>query len=215
MGVTGAGSAPDQGICSASPAFAVAGAVGACLAKAEGLERSGARSAQQLLDCGGGAGCDGSRSSELLDWAQAGDRLYPAPGYPYTDGFMRYEGQEGRECYAAPGPATLPTAVLDTVMHSWHNHTERDLENLILAGHAIITTMAVSDKSLTKLFQHLVWAAGAPGAALVQVGRVQQPGLPGLGAGWGQGAVLERPRHRPTAAGRAAGGAGGGQRDRR
>ena len=45
-------------------------------------------------------------------------------------------------CYQS---GTEPVAVLKDGYSSWDHHTERDLENILLDGHAIITTMQAQE----------------------------------------------------------------------
>ena len=44
-------------------------------------------------------------------------------------------------CSSPPVPGT----VLGAGLHSWDSHTEQDIENILLAGHAVISTMEVAE----------------------------------------------------------------------
>ena len=37
----------------------------------------------------------------------------------------------------------MPEVELEASLHSWDTHTEQDIENILLAGHAVVSTMEV------------------------------------------------------------------------
>jgi hypothetical protein len=166
----------DQGKCSSCAAFAVTSAFETCVLRSKrskledwlGLSwpwspvrRTTDLSQQHLLDCAfnynGLAGCDGGQSFRYLQWLQGGG-LGAARAWPYVDGGKRWEVPENSSLQAAytqrPGAYRCarqpePTAVLDQIVVSWDDHTERDIENILLDGHAVVTTMEITDE-----FQH-------------------------------------------------------------
>ena len=144
--------AKDQGECDSCAAFAVTAALETCQQKAvlnptfmfappRGL------STQNLLDCAFGGlginGCDGGQSFRYLEWMRNGT-LDTERDYPYIDSGIRYEGMNNdyRVCYQSSGE---PAAVVEEAYSSWDDHTDRDLENILLDGHAIITTMEAQE----------------------------------------------------------------------
>ena len=142
--------ASNQGECSSCSAFAVTAALETCVARvveqpAFRLEPPRGLSSQNLLDCAFGGpgmvGCDGGRSSSYLAWLQ-GRALDTARQYPYVDSVVSYEGLNNsyRQCYQKGG---RPAAVVREGYSSWDRHTERDIENILLEGHAVVTTMEV------------------------------------------------------------------------
>ena len=155
--------AQNQGVCSACSAFAVTAAFETCthrVGKNPGLEGNKAPrglSQQNLLDCAfnthGLAGCDGGKSFRYMQWLTGGG-LSEARSWPYVDGGKKSEVAENAslsDSYTRrPGTGRCfyrqekPSVVLANMLASWHDHTERDLENILLAGHAIVTTMEVN-----------------------------------------------------------------------
>ena len=152
----------NQGVCSACSAFAVTAAFETC-AQRTGKSQVGLSgqaptglSQQNLLDCGfnsfGLAGCDGGKSFHYMQWLLGGE-LEMARDWPYVDGSKRWEVPENtslREGYTSrPGSRRCwyqgnPTLVLKSMVASWDEHTERDIENILLDGHAVVTTMEVT-----------------------------------------------------------------------
>ena len=147
--------AHDQGECNSCAAFAVASALETCVQKVirnptftfappRGL------STQNLLDCAFGGpgihGCDGGQSFRYLEWLKNGT-LDTNRQYPYIDSEVRFEGMNNdyRVCYQT---GDKPAAVVEEGYSSWDDHTERDLENLLLDGHAIVTTMEIQEDFL-------------------------------------------------------------------
>ena len=147
--------ANDQGVCSACSAFSVTSAIETCAARV--LEYPSFRAApprglsvQNMLDCAfetpGIYGCDGGTTYGYLNWARGGS-LDIFRDYPYLDSSIRFEGvnNQYRECFQSN---RRPKAVVDQTFFSWDGHTERDLENILLDGHAIITNMEVQEDLL-------------------------------------------------------------------
>ena len=155
----------DQGVCSSCSAFAVSSAMETCVQRVEdrGRRTSQGQSAvprglsqQHLLDCAfnsyGLAGCDGGQSNRYLQWLQGGG-LESARSWPYVDGAKRWEVegntslQEGytrREGSGKCGFTSTPSVELRQAHHSWDTHTEQDIENILLDGRAVVTTMEVA-----------------------------------------------------------------------
>jgi hypothetical protein len=166
----------DQGKCSSCAAFAVTSAFETCVLRSKrsmledwlGLSwpwspvrRTTDLSQQHLLDCAfnynGLAGCDGGQSFRYLQWLQGGG-LGAARAWPYVDGGKKFEAAGSSSLQAAftqrPGGHRCvrqpePSAVLSQIVVSWDDHTERDIENILLDGHAVVTTMEITDE-----FQH-------------------------------------------------------------
>ena len=153
--------ASDQGLCSSCSAFAVTSAMETCTQRAAssaGFSAAPPRglSQQNLLDCAFNtnqlAGCDGGRAHRYLEWLQGGN-LETARNWPYVDGARRFEVAENRslqEGYTSRGevgrcnyPKHFSTA-LGRALHSWDVHTEEDVENILLDGHAVVTTMEIT-----------------------------------------------------------------------
>ena len=147
--------ANNQGSCSSCSAFAVTAALETCVAKVirspsfrfappRGL------SSQNLLDCAYGNpgvfGCDGGQSFRYLEWLKEGN-LDTNKVYPYIDSSVKFEGlnNDYRQCYQSKSNYS---SVMEESHSSWDDHTERDLENILLDGHAIITTMDVQEDLL-------------------------------------------------------------------
>ena len=155
----------NQGVCSACAAFAVTSAFETCVHRSgnnPGLYEDAriaptGLSQQNLLDCGfnnfGLAGCDGGKSFRYMQWL-AGGGLVDARYWPYLDGSKKWEVPENSslsEGYAKrPGTQRClnnqeePSVVLSNMLASWDEHTERDIENILLDGHAVVTTMEVT-----------------------------------------------------------------------
>ena len=114
-------------------------------------------SQQNLLDCGfnsfGLAGCDGGKSFRYMQWLTGGG-LEDARYWPYLDGSKKWEVPENSslsEGYSRrPGTGRClynqeePSVVLSSMVASWDEHSERDIENILLDGHAVVTTMEVT-----------------------------------------------------------------------
>ena len=152
----------DQGVCSACAAFAVTSAFETCVHRTgnnpgiEGNAPTGL-SQQNLLDCGfnsfGLAGCDGGKSFRYMQWLSGGG-LEDARYWPYLDGSKKWEvpvNTSLSEGYSRrPGTGRClynqeePSVVLNNMVASWDEHTERDIENILLDGHAVVTTMEVT-----------------------------------------------------------------------
>jgi len=151
----------NQGVCSSCSAFAVSSAMESCVHRAgtspgfSALPPRGV-SQQHLLDCAfnsyGLAGCDGGRSYRYLQWLQGGG-LESARSWPYVDGEKRWEVQgkktmqeafTKREGYGRCGFTTTPSVELRQALHSWDTHTEQDIENILLDGRAVVTTMDIT-----------------------------------------------------------------------
>ena len=152
----------NQGVCSACSAFAVTAAFETCVQRTGNSPGTSGKaptglSQQNLLDCGfnsfGLAGCDGGKSFHYMQWLVGGD-LKEARNWPYVDGSKRWEVAENTslsEGYTRR-PRTSrcmyqqekPTVVLKNMVASWDEHTERDIENILLDGHAVVTTMEVT-----------------------------------------------------------------------
>ena len=145
----------DQGVCSACSAFAVTSALETCTARV--VESPRFRSApprglsvQNMLDCAfetpGLFGCDGGSSYGYLGWAKDGS-LDTFREYPYIDSSIKFEGlnNEYRQCYQS---GRSPATVVSETHFSWDEHTERDLENILLDGNAIITTVEAQEDFL-------------------------------------------------------------------
>ena len=144
--------ANNQGECSSCSAFAVTAALETCVAKvipnpAFRFAPPRGLSAQNMLDCAFGNpglfGCDGGQSFRYFQLLKDGT-LDTDRQYPYLDSGVKFEGlnNDYRTCYQSGARAT---AVMDESHSSWDDHTERDLENILLDGHAIITTMEVQE----------------------------------------------------------------------
>lgn len=157
----------NQGVCSSCAAFAVTAAFETCVQRTgnspgvSGVPPPTGLSSQNLMDCAfntaGLAGCDGGQSFRYLEWLTGGG-LDTANSWPYHDGAKKFEvpvNTSIREAYGKrPGGERCnyqpePKVVLDRRIFSWDDHTERDIENSLLDGHAVITTMEV-----TQEFQH-------------------------------------------------------------
>ena len=147
--------ANNQGIYSACSAFSVTSALETCSARVlQGPEFRLAPprglSMQNLLDCAFGTpglfGCDGGKSYGYLKWIQ-GSNLDTSRDYPYLDGSIRFEGltNEYRKCYQT---GKSPETTVRETHFSWDDHTERDLENILADGHAIVTTMEAQEDFL-------------------------------------------------------------------
>lgn len=151
--------AKDQGVCSSCSAFAVTSALETCFQQAAMMPLFSSTpptglSQQNLLDCGfnsfGLAGCDGGRAFRYLQWLQGGG-LDIARVWPYVDTDTRFEvetNQSLREAYTSRGDARCgsprtPPFVLSRGLHSWDEHTEVDIENILLDGHAVVSTLEV------------------------------------------------------------------------
>ena len=144
--------ARNQGVCSACAAFAVTAAFETCVHRT-GKSQAGRSnlaptglSQQNLLDCSfnsyGLAGCDGGKSIRYMQWLLGGE-LEMARDWPYVDSGKRWEVAENtslRESYTSrPGSRRCmyqekPTVVLKKMVASWDEHTERDIENILLDG---------------------------------------------------------------------------------
>ena len=151
----------NQGVCSACSAFAVTAAFETCVQRTGNSPGTSGKaptglSQQNLLDCGfnsfGLAGCDGGKSFHYMQWLVGGD-LKEARNWPYVDGFKKWEVAENTslsEGYTKrPGASRCmdqqkPTVVLKNMVASWDEHTERDIENILLDGHAVVSTMEVT-----------------------------------------------------------------------
>jgi len=144
--------ANNQGFCSSCSAFAVTAAIETCIAKvvANPVFRSApprGLSAQNMLDCAFGRpgiyGCDGGRSFRYLAWSE-GRELDTNRQYPYADSSLKYEGlvNSYRECYQSRSD---PLAVVETTHSSWDDHRDRDIENILLEGNSVVTTMDVPE----------------------------------------------------------------------
>ena len=142
--------ASNQGVCSACSVFAVTAILETCIQRVVplplfNLAPPRGLSVQHLLDCAAGspgvAGCDGGRSFRYMDWLK-GKVLDTARQYPYRDSDVRFEGLNNtyRQCYQS---SSRPVAVVQETHSSWDHHTERDIENLVLEGHAVATTLEV------------------------------------------------------------------------
>ena len=86
------------------------------------------------------------KSFRYQQWVKNGT-LYSERQYPYIDSGIRFEGMSNdyRLCYQS---GTEPGAVVEEGYSSWDDHTERDLENILLDGNAIITTMEAQEDFL-------------------------------------------------------------------
>ena len=152
----------NQGVCSACAAFAVTSAFETCVAKigsSPGLggDAPTGLSQQNLLDCGfntnGLAGCDGGKSFRYMQWLTGGG-LSNGRDWPYIDGSKKFEVAENASLSVSysrrPGTGRCmygqekPSVILSSMVASWDEHTERDLENILLDGHAIVTTIEVT-----------------------------------------------------------------------
>ena len=90
-----------------------------------------------------------------LQWLQGGS-LETSRSWPYVEGrstgeltdssrgFLEQFTRRG-DTARCMNPRT-PGVVLTRSLHSWDNHTEEDIENLLLDGHAVITTMEVTNE---------------------------------------------------------------------
>ena len=151
--------ANDQGVCNSCSAFAVGAAMETCVhksASSDGFSAlpPGELSQQNLLDCAfntnGLAGCDGGWAFRYLEWLQSGN-LEIARNWPYVDGATKFEVPENRsmqEEYTSRGDGRCSypkqfSTVLQRGIHSWDSHTEEDIENILLDGHAVVTTMEI------------------------------------------------------------------------
>ena len=152
----------DQGVCSACAAFAVTSAFETCVHKIgnnpgiDGNAPTGL-SQQNLMDCGfntfGLAGCDGGKSFRYMQWLWGGG-LEDARYWPYLDGSKKWEVELNKslsEGYTRrPGTGKClynqeqPSVVLNNMVASWDEHTERDIENILMDGNAVVTTMEVT-----------------------------------------------------------------------
>ena len=152
----------NQGVCSACAAFAVTSAFETCVHRTGnnpgiGGDAPTGLSQQNLLDCGfnsfGLAGCDGGKSFRYMQRLSGGG-LEDARYWPYLDGSKKWEIPENTslsEGYARrPGTGRClnnqeePSVVLNNMVASWDEHTEGDIENILLDGHAVVTTMEVT-----------------------------------------------------------------------
>eukprot|EP00092_Neocalanus_flemingeri_P006680 GFUD01007215.1.p1 GENE.GFUD01007215.1~~GFUD01007215.1.p1 ORF type:complete len:573 (+),score=84.46 GFUD01007215.1:274-1992(+) len=144
--------ANNQGECSSCAAFAVTAALETCIQKvipnpAFSIAPPRGLSSQNMLDCAFGSpgvfGCDGGQSFRYLKWLENAT-LDTNRQYPYLDSSIRFEGLNNayRTCYKS---GSTSAAVMEESHSSWDNHTERDLENILLEGHAIITTIDVQE----------------------------------------------------------------------
>ena len=151
----------NQGVCSACAAFAVTSAFETCVHRTGNNpgtngEAPTGLSQQNLLDCGfnsfGLAGCDGGKSFRYMQWLVGGG-LEDARYWPYLDGSKKWEVPENAslsDSYSRrPGTGRClfneeePSVVLSKMVASWDEHTERDIENILMDGHAVVTTMEV------------------------------------------------------------------------
>ena len=146
----------NQGVCSACSAFAVTSAFETCVKRIDGNAPTGL-SQQNLLDCGfntnGLAGCDGGKSFRYMQWLTGGG-LSDGRKWPYVDGGKKFEVAENTSLGVGysrrPGTGRCmfgqeePLVALTSMVASWDEHTERDLENILLDGHAIVTTIEVT-----------------------------------------------------------------------
>ena len=151
----------NQGVCSACSAFAATAAFETCVQRTgnspglSGVPPTGL-SQQNLLDCAfnsnGLRGCDGGQSFRYLQWMSGGG-LEQARLWPYVDGYKKVEVAENaslRESYTQrefTGRCSYPkqpSVISEGMVVSWDDHTERDIENILLDGHAVITTMEVT-----------------------------------------------------------------------
>ena len=82
-----------------------------------------------------------------------GGSLEIARAWPYVDGSRKFEVAENkslREGYTSrdgEGRCSYPSrqsTILGRALHSWDSHTEEDLENILLDGHAVVTTMEIT-----------------------------------------------------------------------
>jgi len=142
----------NQGSCSSCSVFAVTAALETCVAKVDPdpVFRSApprGLSSQNWLDCAAGTpgvfGCDGGQSFRYLGWLRDGN-LDTSRDYPYIDSSVKFEGlnNDYRQCYQS---RSRYSSVVHESHDSWDGHTERDLENILLDGHAIVTTMDVQE----------------------------------------------------------------------
>ena len=142
----------NQGSCSSCSVFAVTAALETCVAKvvpdpAFRFAPPRGLSSQNLLDCAAGVpgvfGCDGGQSFRYLGWLTERN-LDTSRDYPYIDSSVKFEGlnNEYRQCYQS---RSRYSSIMQESHHSWDDHTERDLENILLDGHAIVTTMDVQE----------------------------------------------------------------------
>ena len=152
--------ANDQGVCNSCSAFAVGAAMETCIQRATSLDGFSALpprglSQQNLLDCAfntnGLAGCDGGWAFRYLEWLQSGN-LEIARDWLYVDGATKFEVPENRSMREEftrrreDGRCSYPkqfSTVLQQGIHSWDSHTEEDIENILLDGHAVVTTMEI------------------------------------------------------------------------
>ena len=180
--------ANEQGVCNSCSAFAVGAAMETCMVRATSLDGFSALpprglSQQNLLDCAfsrnGLAGCDGGWAFRYLEWLQSGN-LEIARDWLYVDGATKFEVPENRSMREEftrrreDGRCSYPkqfSTVLQQAIHSWDSHTEEDIENILLDGHAVVTTMEIVPD-----FQH--YASGVFFSPRCQQWRV------GVG-GWG------------------------------
>ena len=162
--------ATNQGVCSACAAFAVTSAFETCVHKRGYNPGNPGRglSQQNLLDCGfnsfGLAGCDGGKSFRYMQWLMGGD-LENARYWPYLDGSKKWEIPENSslsEGYARrPGTGRClhnqeeSSVVLNNMVASWDEHNETDIENILMDGHAVVTTMEVTLPVLHKWSVHV------------------------------------------------------------
>ena len=154
--------AGDQGLCSSCSAFAVTSAMETCVQRAASSDGFSAvpprgLSQQNLLDCAFNtnqlAGCDGGRAHRYLEWLQGGN-LETARNWPYVDGAKKFEvaeNQSMQEGYTSRGDVgrcsysqQTQRTVLGRALHSWDSHTEEDIENILLDGHAVVTTIEIT-----------------------------------------------------------------------
>ena len=152
--------ANDQGVCNSCSAFAVGAAMETCVQRATSSDGFSALpprglSQQNLLDCAfntnGLAGCDGGRAFRYLEWLQSGN-LEIARDWLYVDGATKFEVPENRSMREEftrrreDGRCSYPkqfSTVLQQAIHSWDSHTEEDIENILLDGHAVVTTLEI------------------------------------------------------------------------
>ena len=90
-----------------------------------------------------------------------GRGLKQARDWPYLDGSKRFEVAENTslsEGYTTrPGTSRCafqekPTVMLRNMVASWDEHTERDIENILLDGHAVVSTMEVTPDYVKGVF---------------------------------------------------------------
>ena len=105
-----------------------------------------------VTPCFGLAGCDGGKSFHYMQKLVSGD-LKEARDWPYVDGSKRWKVAENTsfsEGYTKR-PATRRcinqkklTVVLTNMVASPDEHTKRDIEYILLEGHAVVTRMEVT-----------------------------------------------------------------------